>query len=29
MAEPPWRFNESALTGNVSHWPSAWLKRIV
>jgi cephalosporin hydroxylase len=28
IAEPPWRFNESALTGNVTHWPSAWLERI-
>jgi len=25
---PPWRFNESSLTKNVTHCPSAWLRRI-
>lgn len=25
---PGWPFNESALTNNVTHWPSAWLKRV-
>lgn len=29
IEEPVWKFNESTLTGNVTHWPSAWLKRIV
>jgi cephalosporin hydroxylase len=29
IAEPAWKFNESALGGNVTHWPSAWLKRVV
>jgi len=24
---PRWPFNESALTANVTHWPSAWLRR--
>jgi len=28
IAEPAWHFNESALSGNVTHWPSAWLERI-
>jgi cephalosporin hydroxylase len=28
IAEPAWRFNESTLTGNVTHWTSAWLKRV-
>lgn len=26
--QPAWPFNESALDQNISHWPSAWLKRI-
>lgn len=25
--QPDWIFNESSLTKNVTHWPSAWLKR--
>jgi len=25
--EPAWRFNESSLKGNVTHWPNAWLRR--
>ena len=25
---PPWRFNESELTENVTYWASGWLKRI-
>jgi cephalosporin hydroxylase len=29
IAEPDWRFNESTLNANVTHWPSAWLKRVV
>jgi cephalosporin hydroxylase len=29
IAEPAWKFNESMLSGNVTHWPSAWLKRVV
>ena len=28
VAQPPWDFNESTLSGNVTHWPDAWLKRI-
>jgi cephalosporin hydroxylase len=28
IAEPAWRFNESTLTGNVTHWPGAWLRRV-
>jgi cephalosporin hydroxylase len=28
VEEPAWAFNESTLKGNVTHWPSAWLKRI-
>ena len=27
IEEPAWKFNESTLSGNVTHWPSAWLKR--
>ncbi len=25
---PPWPFNESTLSDNVTHWPDAWLRRI-
>jgi cephalosporin hydroxylase len=28
IEEPAWRFNESTLAGNVTHWPSAWIKRV-
>ena len=28
IEEPQWLFRESALQGNVTHWPSAWLKRV-
>jgi cephalosporin hydroxylase len=28
IEEPEWKFQESTLQGNVTHWPSAWLKRI-
>jgi len=28
IEEPAWAFNESTLSGNLTHWPSAWLKRI-
>ena len=28
MVQPPWPFNESELEVNVTHWPSAWLKRL-
>ncbi len=28
LEQPPWPFNESPLTENVTHWPSAWLKRL-
>ena len=27
IEQPPWPFNESELTENVTHWPQAWLKR--
>jgi len=27
IEQPSWPFNESNLTENVTHWPSAWLKR--
>jgi cephalosporin hydroxylase len=27
IEQPPWLFNESELTQNITHWPSAWLKR--
>lgn len=28
IEEPAWPFNESTLRENVTHWPSAWIKRI-
>lgn len=28
LEQPPWPFNESTLSRNVTHWPSAWLRRI-
>jgi cephalosporin hydroxylase len=28
LEEPAWKFNESTLAGNVTHWPSAWIKRV-
>ncbi|MCD4750121.1 MAG: cephalosporin hydroxylase family protein [Thermoanaerobaculales bacterium] len=28
IKQPPWPFNESDLTENVTHWPGAWLRRI-
>ena len=28
IEEPQWLFRESTLQGNVTHWPSAWLKRV-
>lgn len=27
LEEPKWNFNESALYGNLTHYPNAWLKR--
>lgn len=27
LEQPPWPFNESELNANVTHWPSAWLRR--
>ncbi len=27
LEQPPWPFNESRLSANVTHWPSAWLRR--
>lgn len=29
VEDPVWPFNESELSANVTHWPGAWLKRIV
>ncbi|RDI48155.1 cephalosporin hydroxylase family protein [Aquicella lusitana] len=28
LEQPSWPFNESALNKNITHWPSAWLKRV-
>jgi cephalosporin hydroxylase len=27
LAQPPWPFNESQLTRNITYWPDAWLRR--
>jgi cephalosporin hydroxylase len=27
IEQPPWPFNESELSQNVTHWPGAWLRR--
>ena len=27
LEQPPWPFNQSKLTENITHWPSAWLRR--
>ncbi|NET24736.1 cephalosporin hydroxylase family protein [Okeania sp. SIO1I7] len=27
IEQPKWPFNESTLTQNITHWPSAWLRR--
>ncbi len=27
LEQPPWAFNESQLTQNITHWPQAWLRR--
>jgi cephalosporin hydroxylase len=27
IEQPPWPFNESKLTDNITHWPGAWLRR--
>ena len=27
LEPPPWPFNESALSADVTHWPGAWLRR--
>ncbi len=27
IEQPAWPFNESALTHNITHWPTAWLRR--
>ena len=27
IEQPPWPFNESQLSRNITHWPGAWLKR--
>lgn len=28
LEQPQWQFNESDLNQNITHWPTAWLKRI-
>jgi len=28
LVQPEWPFNESELRENITHWPSAWLKRL-
>lgn len=28
LEEPPWPFNESNLRARVTHWPSAFLRRL-
>lgn len=28
LEQPPWPFNESTLSENITHWPGAWLRRI-
>lgn len=28
LEQPPWDFNESELSKNITHWPSAWLRRL-
>lgn len=28
IEQPPWLFNESELTKNITHWPGAWLRRV-
>ncbi len=28
LEQPPWIFNESKLTNNITHWPGAWLRRV-
>jgi cephalosporin hydroxylase len=27
LEQPPWPFNESQLSKNITHWPGAWLRR--
>ncbi len=29
VEQPAWPFNESALEQNITHWPGAWLKRVI
>ena len=28
LEQPPWPFNESKLTANITHWPGAWLRKL-
>jgi cephalosporin hydroxylase len=28
LEQPEWPFNESSLSENITHWPSAWLKKV-
>lgn len=28
LEQPPWPFNESSLSENITHWPQAWLRRV-
>jgi hypothetical protein len=27
LVQPPWPFNQSGLSRNITHWPGAWLRR--
>lgn len=29
IEQPPWLFNESELKENITHWPGAWLRRLI
>lgn len=29
IEQPAWPFNESSLSKNITHWPNAWLKRVL
>jgi hypothetical protein len=29
IEQPAWSFNESSLHENITHWPNAWLKRVI
>jgi cephalosporin hydroxylase len=27
LEQPPWPFNKSNLSKNITHWPSAWIRK--